>query len=414
MEAILILGGLLLLLYALVWLIGLAFTQGPLWGWCSLLLPPVLLVFILRFWEKTRNALLLAGLACVPMIAGLTQLAAEDSERLQAIFTLDWLQPAAKADVDLGIELSGTLAGRTFAPQSGEFIDGVLTLREVRDLYALQELRIRLPEQPAGALRLDVLPQDSGPLPVIELSWLLPEQELPEAWRINGGYSLHMDLQPLEQNRLRGAFHLILPARYKTALSGTLEVYTDQLRYRNGKLDTRHDSTQTLEKIIIDYLQRRFRSRAVDLEALPPQNFVRKHIDLSVSALIDGVEQQVPVRLIKSEHSGWTVEADQYPPLAAAKADADEPEQKAEIPALSIAQPDRRPGFSLQRLLDNPQQYQNLALRVRSERGSLLEGRFDGLDSNGRLLIKPSMGAMGEASFTVRPAEISEIWLLEP
>jgi hypothetical protein len=414
MEAVLILGGLLLLLYALVWLLGLAFAQGPLWGWASLLLPPVLLLFALRFWRKSRNAVLLAGLACVPVIAGLTQLAAEDSERLRAIVSLDWLQPAAKARSGMNIELTGTFAGRSFAPQSGELVDGVLTLREVRDFYALQELRIRLPQQPVGGLRLDVLPQDSGALPQIELSWLLPEQELPEARRISAGYSLHLDLQPLAPNKLSGAFHLILPARYQTALSGTLEVYTDQLRYRNGKLDARHDSTQTLEKVISNYLQRRFGSTAVELNALPPQNFAREQIDVLIQARVQGVEQQLPLRLLKRDPSGWAVEGDNYPPLesrpAAVQSVAQEPAQTAP----REARRDRRTDFSLQRLLDQPQRYQNLMLRLRSERGSLREGRFGGLDADGRLLIKTSMAAVGEASFTVRPEEISEIWLLEP
>ena len=47
MDALLILGGLLLILAGLVWLVMLAFSTSLLWGWGSLI-PPVTLIYVLR------------------------------------------------------------------------------------------------------------------------------------------------------------------------------------------------------------------------------------------------------------------------------------------------------------------------------------------------------------------------------
>ncbi|MBF2952853.1 MFS transporter, partial [Pseudomonas aeruginosa] len=137
------------------------------------------------------------------------------------------------------------------------------------DFYAQRELQIRLPAQPLGALRLDVLPEDGGALPEVELSWLQPEQDLPEARRLLRGYTLHLDLRPKAPNRLEGEFHLSLPSDYRTTLSGHVELYTDRLRYRHGKVDLGYDSDDTLALVLRDYLQRRFASRDVSLVRAP-------------------------------------------------------------------------------------------------------------------------------------------------
>ena len=228
MDALLILGGTLLFICALVWLIMRAFDVGLLWGWGSLV-PPVTLLFALLHWRKARTPVVLAGLAAGTIVVGLAQMAASDPERVADIFSLRWMHPAKPAG-DLVIELDGELNGQRFNPQQAELINGVLSLREGQDFYARGELLIRLPEQPQGGIQLDVLPQDRQAVPVIEMNWLLPEQDLPEARLIQRGYSLHLDLQAVAPNKLAGEFHLGLPARFKSSLSGKLEVYTDRLR----------------------------------------------------------------------------------------------------------------------------------------------------------------------------------------
>ncbi|MNF07882.1 hypothetical protein D3C80_2081580 [compost metagenome] len=75
---------------------------------------------------------------------------------------------------------------------------------------------------------------------------------------------------------------------------------------------------------------------------------------------------------------------------------------------------DRRLRFSLQRLLNNPGQYQELSMRVYTVRGSTAEGRFTGLDREGRILIRRNLGGAGAASFSFDLDEVAHVELLEP
>ena len=413
MDALLILAGLLLFITALVWLVVRAFDVGLLWGWGSLI-PPVTLLFVLLHWRKARTPVVLAGLAAGTLVVGLAQMAANQPERLAQLFSLQWMHPVPPAG-DLDIQLSGEMNGQRFNPQQAELINGVLSLREGQDFYARRELIIRLPEQPDGAVKLDVLPQDRQAVPAIEMNWLLPEQDLPEARLIQRGYSLHLDLQPVGKNKLAGDFHLGLPARFKTSLSGRLEVYTDRLRYRDGKLDARHDSRETLHYVIEDYLQRRFKTTEVALSALPPLRFDEQQLPLEITAQIDQNPVQLSIVLEKDPERGWLVPSDRYPPLKAAPTSPREalPAVSEEPKPVQVVL-DRRLRFSLPRLLRNPSRYENLLMRVQSERGSTAQGRFVGISKTGELIIRSQVEGAGEASFNLLPDEILQIELLEP
>jgi len=422
MDALLILGGLLLNLAGLVWLVMLAFGTSLLWGLGSLL-PPLTLVYVLRHWRVARKAVVLCALGFIPLVVGLTLLASHDAHRLEAILRLDWLRPETQIPAELAIQLRGELNGQPFSPQQGELIDGTLSLREGQDFFARREISIRLPQPVSGALRLDVLPQDRGKLPEVEVSWLLPEQELPEARRLSHGYTLHLDLEPLAPNKLIGDFHLVLPPQFKTTLSGKVELYSDRLRYRDGKVDTHFDSADTLAYVIEDYLQRRFATRTVQLAKLPAFTMSANSLELDVEARINGQQRRLPLQLSKSTERGWAVHDDHFPPLSVelprAKASTDQVDATG-IPSPASAEPriskpvDRRLRFSLERLQNNPNHYQNLSMRVVTERGSMAEGRFAGINADGRILIRRNLTGAGEASFSLRPSEISQIELLEP
>ena len=417
MDALLILGGLLLILAGLVWLVMRAFATSLLWGWGSLL-PPLTLLYVLRHWRLARPPLMLSGLGFIPLIVGMTLLASQDTQRLEAILSLQWLKAQVQAPAELAIALNGELHGRPFMPQQGELIDGVLSLREGQDFFAQSELIIRLPQTRTGPLRLDVLPADKGVLPEVEISWLLPEQELPEARRLSHGYTLHLDLQPVAPNKLAGDFHLVLPPQFKTSLSGRVELFSDGLRYKAGKVDRHVDSADTLAHVIEDYLQRRFATRQVKLRKLATVTFPAERLDLTVQALIEEQPQQLPLQLKKTEQRGWTVAGDSFASLP-------EPQVAAVAPArpvvAEVASPervsrplDRRLRFSLDALLRNPNRYQNLSMRVATERGNTAEGRFQGVDQDGRIMLRQRLKGQGEASYTLRPEEVSRIELLEP
>ena len=414
MDALLILGGLLLILAGLVWLVMRAFGTGLLWGWASLL-PPLTLLYVLRHWRSARQALALSALGFIPLVVGLTLLASQDSQRLHALLSLQWLQPEVQAPAELAIELHGELHGQPFAPQQGELLGTVFSLREGQDFFARRELVIRLPQPVTGALRLDVLPGDQGPLPEIEVSWLLPEQELPEARRLSHGYTLHLNLQPVPPNKLAGDFHLVLPARFKTTLSGRVELFSDGLRYRDGKVDRHVDSADTLAYVIEDYLQRRFATRAVQLGNLPALPLPADSLELSVDARVDGQAQRLPIRLNKSASRGWAVEADRFAPLAEPSAPQVEAAPVEAASSQPVSRPlDRRLRFSLEGLLRSPSRYENLTMRVSTARGSMAEGRFQGVDQQGRIVLHQRLSGSGAASYAWHPEEIGKIELLEP
>lgn len=415
MDALLIVGGLLLILFGLLWLVARAFATSLLWG-CASLLPPLTLVFILAQWHRARSAVVLMGLGCIPLVVGLTLLASHDADRLAAILSLRWLEEEPKLARDLDIRLRAEFNGTPFAPELGELIDGTLVLREGDDFFARRELSIRLPAYAGGDLRLDVLPEDRGDLPEIELSWLLPDQDLPEARQISSGYTLHLDLKAVPPNRLRGDFHLVLPPSYQTSLSGDVELYSNRLRYRNGRVDTRYNSQETIAWVITDYLQRSSRQHDVQLLPLPLLDLSVERLDLEVEAHVSGVPRRNSLSLSRSEMHGWRVSGDRAAPLP--EPSEEELLRTAPVPTTIVrgdARPlDRRIGFSLERLLGTPSRYLGARMQVVTERGRSAEGRFAGINEKGRLVIQHSLGGQGEASFLLRPGEVAQIELLEP
>lgn len=418
MDALLILGGLLLIIAGLVWMIMLAFGTSLLWGFASLL-PPLTLIYPLRHWRTARKAVFLSALGIIPLIVGLTLLASQDSQRLEAIIGLKWLEQAQNGPAELDIRLVGELNGQPFQPLQGELIDGVLSLREGQDFFARRELSISLQQAQEGSIRVDVLPTDSEELPEVEISWLLPEQELPEARRLNRGYTMHLQLEPKAPNLLVGNLHLVLPPRFKTSLSGHIEVFSNGLRYRDGRVDRSVDSSDTLAHVIEDYLQRRFATRAVKLEHLPQVGFPASELDLEIEATIDGEPQTLPVRLSKQAERGWSVPGDRFPalpPIEPVVKSAAPVAQTVEAASVErVSRPvDRRLRFSMQRLLGNPGNYRNLAVRVHLARGGVAEGRFVGISPEGLIEIRRTMKGAGGASFAFSPQEIERIELLEP
>ncbi|MEK1905914.1 MAG: MFS transporter [Pseudomonas sp.] len=413
MDALLILGGVLLILVGLVWLVMRAFGTSLLWGW-GCLIPPITLIYVVRHWRTARKAVALSALGFIPLVVGLTLMASQDAARLEAILSLKWLKADQLAPAELNIRLNGELNGQPFKPQHAELIDGVLSLREGEDFFARREVKIRLPKDMKAPIVLDVLPSDSGPQPEVEVSWLLPEQDLPEARRLSKGYTLHLALQALPPNKLQGDFHLVLPPAFKTTLSGSLELFSDRLRYHDGRLDNAFDSRETLARVVDDYLQRRFSSRVVQVAELPDITFPTTRVPLDIEARINGQSQQLALVLFKGPR-GWQVEGDRYPALPTLdKPVVAAPVASARSVATSKPVVDRRQHFSLLRLQRSPEQYRNLSMRVTKSSGGVAEGRFAGLDSTGNILLSQQHGGNGQVNFNLPLDDILKVELLEP
>jgi len=408
MDALLILAGLLLILIGLVLLVMRGFATSLLWGWACLL-PPLTLLFIVRHWRRAKQALGCCALGMIPLIVGLAVMAGQDPQRLEAIIGLQWLQPEQQASGELDIQLHGQLNGEPFAPQEGELIDGVLSLREGQDFFARRELSIRGLPVGADGLRLDVLPDDPGQLPEIELSWLLPDQDLPEARQLKGGYTLHLDLRPEEPNRLVGEFHLVLPAQFQTTLTGKVELFRNGLRYQQGKMDRTVDSRDTLSYLITDYLQRRFATRDVQLAPLPLHDVTTSSLALDVQARVGGQEQRLPVRLSKHPQLGWRIDDDRFPELSRKDDSAPSAAATKSVVSPPPAQPDARPELTLARLIAEPARYVNQPMRLFSEKGSAVQGQFAGVDEQGQLVLRQRLNGSGEARFTIAPADVVHV-----
>jgi hypothetical protein len=413
MDALLILGGLLLILVCLVWLSLRAFSVSAAWGVASLV-PPLALAFAWRHWSRGRLPILVGALGCMVLLSGLIQVASRDSERLRAILSLQWLQPPP---AELHTTLQGQLWGELFKPEQGELINGVLRLREGRDFFARRELLIRLPQGPEEqALRLDILPQDRVDVPEVEISRLLPEQDLPEAHRLEHGYTLHLNLQPKAPNRLVGDLHLTLPAPYQTRLSGRVELFTDHLRYReDGQVDTHFDSEDTLLHVIGDYLQRRFVQPEVQVFSISGLDWTAQYLDVHVLVKIGTRTVRLPLKLQKHPSHGWQVLGDRYPelPVAAAAVPPPASAPRSENRQRPNAPPPVSGAFSLQRLQAAPGDFPNSRLRVQTVRGHVAEGVFLGLDEEGRVLIRQVRGGPGEVRFSLATSEIRRIELLQ-
>jgi hypothetical protein len=419
MDALLILGGVLLIVAALVWLVMLAFGRSLLWGIGSLF-PPITLVFVLRHWRVARKAVVLCALGGIPLVVGLTLLAVHDAQRLEAILSLKWLEQPVQKPSELQIELYGDLYGKPFRPLQGDLIGGQLRMVQDEDSFAMRQLKIDLGSLPDGInsaagepIRLDILPTDPGPLPPIEISWLTLEQDEPQVRRLNRGYTLHLDLQAKAPNRLQGDLHVILPAPYKTSLSGKIELYRDGLRYRAQTVDRTFDSRDTLTFVLTDYLQRRFATSDVQLRPLPAVTFPLTQLDVPVQAQVAGNPLQLSVQLVKHEVRGWSVPGDRFAPVPL-EAPATTPLPQPEAEAQASTGPDRRQDFSLVRLLSQPEDYRNLLMRVQRVGGGTVEGRFSGLGEQGHLQILHGESGAGSARFAFHPDEISRLELLQP
>jgi hypothetical protein len=209
---------------------------------------------------------------------------------------------------------------------------------------------------------------------------------------------------------------LVLPAQFNTTLSGKIELFTNRLRYLDGQVDRRFDSRDTLSYVLEDYLQRRYASRAVRLAKLPAVSFPASSLQLEVEALVNAQPQRLTLLLSKTEAYGWSVQDDQFARLteAVAVTPAAAPSGSTNTVAPAHSTADRRLRFSLERLQRTPEQYSNLLIRVTTAHGSAAQGRFAGMNADGRIVIRREISGPGEASYILRPDEISQIELLEP
>jgi hypothetical protein len=167
--------------------------------------------------------------------------------------------------------------------------------------------------------------------------------------------------------------------------------------------------------VLEDYLQRRYVSRNVSVRPLPSINLPAQQVDVQIEAMVDGQVQPLALSLSKSPNRGWMVQGDNYPRLPATLvAPVVQLASKPVEATRSRSTLDRRLRFSLERLLRAPDQYLNLRMRALTEKGRAAEGQFAGINADGRIVIRRELSGPGEASYILRPTEVTQIELLEP
>ncbi len=224
MEALLIVAGVILTVLGWLWL-WLRIAQIHWLLALASAVPPLALLSGLYNWRQTVLPLLTLGAGFAVLGGGLWQLGQAQPEQLERLLRGQWSDELLlSGDAD---RLQGQLQGQAFVAEQALFRRGVLTLRQGRDFIASKEIRLDLSSHGPALLgerfALDILPTDSGSLPMVEVLWQDVQAAQPQARRIARGYTLRLQLLRLDGD-LQGQLYLSLPSRLATTVSGNFHV----------------------------------------------------------------------------------------------------------------------------------------------------------------------------------------------
>ena len=117
----------------------------------------------------------------------------------------------------------GKIHGLDFTIDRAVLENGVLTLRQGRDLFpdlALDVMMFIKQGEPAEGKKLHVTPGQASPKPWLRLQWKEAGQNL-TTQDIQTGYSLLLEFGRIQDGKLPGKIHAVLPDESKSSLSGT-------------------------------------------------------------------------------------------------------------------------------------------------------------------------------------------------
>src|SRR5690606_3847435 len=98
-----------------------------------------------------------------------------------------------------------------------------------------------------------VRPGDEG-APEVHVSYIPEGKTLPETRVYRRGYSMELQLAPLDKNQLKGYLQLVLPGAEPDYLVGDFIALSNNLIYRNGRVDLTHDDPDTIEYVAAQYV----------------------------------------------------------------------------------------------------------------------------------------------------------------
>lgn len=215
MEALLILGGVVVLAVSWAWLVFASLGLGPGPLMLATLVPVVTPLVRGRGYPVLPRVLMV--LALVSFTAGGALLYRDEPERFERLFSGNW--SASPTDM----ALSGTLMGQPFLPDQVYWRGDQLVFAETATgNRTLRSLVVRF-DQASSLLQgtaIDLLPGDDGPWPELVIQWYTGALSAPGLQRISSGYSLSISLAPAGAKQADMTVHLHLPAAYATRLGG--------------------------------------------------------------------------------------------------------------------------------------------------------------------------------------------------
>ncbi|PRB82049.1 hypothetical protein [Pseudomonas sp. MYb185] len=215
MEALLLLGGAVLLTLGWLWLVIAAVRLSVGRMLLALLFAPLTLVLRGLGYPLWPRLLLLFGLCAA--IAGAALLQVNHPERMQALLSGRWaVEPEAASD------LRGTIMGQPFVPNRIFWRGEDLVFEEGPADRVRRSLTIRFANARELLLApvIERLPEDQGAWPELILRWHTGALSEPGLRRVSGDYSLSLDFAQPVAGRVEGRIHLHLPTIHSTWLTG--------------------------------------------------------------------------------------------------------------------------------------------------------------------------------------------------
>src|SRR5690606_18099613 len=121
-----------------------------------------------------------------------------------------------------GSELSGRLVGESFSYDRARLIGGVLSVQQGESFIPDREVRIVIGLDADNLTKradIFVRPGDEG-APEVHVSYIPEGKTLPETRVYRRGYSMELQLAPLDKNQLKGYLQLVLPGAEPDYLVG--------------------------------------------------------------------------------------------------------------------------------------------------------------------------------------------------
>ncbi|MFA5677968.1 MAG: hypothetical protein WC953_06110 [Pseudomonas sp.] len=219
MEALLILGGVVVLVLGWLWLVASAMRRSVGRMLLALFFGPFTLLLRGLGYPLGPRLLMLLGLAGI--VGGGIGLHYQHPDRLQHLLAGSWLmEPAARSD------LRGTIMGQPFNPNRIVWRGDDLVFEEGIDDRVRRSLTIRFgsARELLLAPSIERLPADEGVWPELILRWHTGALSDPGLRRVTGDYSLSMDFTPVAGSQVEGRIHLHLPTIHSTWLTGRVHL----------------------------------------------------------------------------------------------------------------------------------------------------------------------------------------------